>query len=147
MTVPNKVPNKKNSDVSEDLFRPSAGGRKTGAERVEQIKKKAKNIRRTLDQLSDRDPKNVRAIALNYEFGKKKAPRIVATGRGKIAENILQLAEENQVPLYEDENLTELLSKLDLDTEIPPQLFTLVAEVLAVVYQMNKLSNNKSKSN
>jgi flagellar biosynthesis protein len=106
---------------------------------------KSKNIRRSLDDLTPKDRKNVRAIALNYEFGKKKAPRIVATGRGKIAESILQLAEENQVPLYEDESLTELLSKLDLDTEIPPQLFALVAEVLAVVYQMNKLSKSKGK--
>ena len=111
---------------------------------IERIKKRAKKLKQRVDELEGKTPKkNIRAIAINYDYGKGKAPRIVATGKGNIAKQILELAEEHKVPLYEDEDLTELLSKLDLDVEIPPQLFTLVAEVLAVVYQMNKIAKRK----
>ena len=62
-----------------------------------------------------------------------------------VAQKILKVAEENKVPFFEDKSLTDLLAKLDLDVEVPPELFTLVAEVLAVVYQMDKMAKKRSK--
>ena len=90
-------------------------------------------------ELSFEDKKQVHAVALKYDVDKGKAPRIMATGKGSVAEMILQVAESNKVPFYEDDTLVDILSKLDLDTEIPPELFTLVAEILAFVYQLDKL--------
>lgn len=102
-----------------------------------------KKLKKTLDQLSDKDPKTLRVSAIKYDVQKDRAPKIVASGRGVIAQDILKLAEENRVPLYEDPNLAELLSKLDLDTDIPPVLFPLVAEVLALVYQLEIMAKKR----
>jgi flagellar biosynthesis protein len=109
------------------------------------LQEKSKKLKRRIEDLSIADKRKVRAIAVKYEPGKKKAPKIVATGRGKVAEQILQLAEDNRIPMFEDQALTDLLSKLDLDMEIPPELYTLVAEVLAFVYQLNSLAKKKRK--
>ena len=61
----------------------------------------------------------------------------------KIAEKILKVAAENQVPMCPDPTLTDLLSKLEIQEEIPPELYTLVAEILAFVYQLDKLSKKR----
>lgn len=79
-----------------------------------------------------------KAAALRYKHGKDSAPKVVAKGRGKIAEKIVALAEENQVPLVEDPHLVQMLEALDVDTHIPAELYQAVAEVLAFVYRMNK---------
>jgi flagellar biosynthesis protein len=77
------------------------------------------------------------AAALRYEPEKDDAPRLVAKGRGKIAERIIELAREHGVTIYEDHELTEVLSRLDLNQMIPPELYYAVAEVLAFVYRLN----------
>ena len=82
----------------------------------------------------DKSPK---AVALKYEGEKDKAPRIIAKGRGDIAEKIIGIAREHDVPLYEDKNLVQILEALDLETEIPPELYRAVAEVLAFIYRLN----------
>ena len=106
--------------------------------------KDTKKLKKHVDQLSsDKDPKKLRVSAIKYDIQKDRAPKIVASGRGAIAQDILRLAEENRVPLYEDPNLAELLSKLDLETEVPPVLFPLVAEVLALVYQLEIMSKKR----
>lgn len=102
-----------------------------------------KQIKRYRDELTLPERSKLRAIAIKYDVKKDKAPKIIATGRGTIAEEILKIAEENKVPLYEDDSLTDLLSKLDVESEIPPELYTLVAEVLAFVYQLDKLSKKR----
>lgn len=79
-----------------------------------------------------------KAAALRYAQGKDQAPRVVAKGRGKIADKIIALAEANQVPLVEDRNLIQMLEALDVDTEIPPELYQAVAEVLVFVYRLNQ---------
>ena len=107
------------------------------------LNKKARKLKRHLDELQLPERKDLRAIAVKYQVGKDKAPKIVATGRASVDEKILELAEENRIPFYEDETLTELLSKLDLNTEIPGELYTLVAEVLAFVYQLDKMKKTK----
>jgi flagellar biosynthesis protein len=82
----------------------------------------------------DKSPK---AVALKYDVSKDRAPRVVARGRGAIAEKIMAIARENHVPLYEDQNLVQILEALELETEIPPELYRAVAEVLAFIYRLN----------
>ncbi len=78
-----------------------------------------------------------RAVALRYDRVKDGAPRVVAKGRGQVAENIIAVAREHGVPLHEDPNLAATLSALDIETEIPPELYRAVAEVLAFIYRLN----------
>jgi len=78
-----------------------------------------------------------KAVALKYEKEKDGAPRIVAKGRGVIAQKIIEAARAHCVPLYEDKNLAQVLEALDLETEIPPELYRAVAEVLAFIYRLN----------
>ncbi|RAP33566.1 hypothetical protein DID75_01830 [Candidatus Marinamargulisbacteria bacterium SCGC AG-410-N11] len=108
-------------------------------------KTNAKRLKKSKDLLTNTTKSNRQAIALKYDVDKDKAPKIIATGKGYIADMILQVAEENQVPFYEDENLTQLLSKLDINDEIPGDLYTLVAEVLAFVFQLDKLAKKRKK--
>ena len=81
--------------------------------------------------------KKAKAVALKYETEKDSAPRVVAKGRDLIAEKIIETAKAHNVPLYEDKNLVQVLEALDLDTEIPPELYRAVAEVLAFIYRLN----------
>jgi flagellar biosynthesis protein len=82
----------------------------------------------------DKSPK---AVALRYHHGQDQAPSVVAKGRGNVAQNIIALAREHQVPLVEDQQLVEMLEALDVDTEIPDTLYRAVAEVLVFVYRLN----------
>lgn len=79
-----------------------------------------------------------KAVALSYEVG-EKAPKIVATGKGELAEKIVKTAEDSQVPVHKDEKLTETLSKLEIGDFIPPELYEVVAEILVFVDDMEKL--------
>jgi len=85
------------------------------------------------------------AIALRYDIDRDKAPLIIASGRGPVADEILRIAEDNKIPLYEDPELSKLLSKLELDSEIPPELYTLVAEVLFFVYKLDRMAEKREK--
>lgn len=76
------------------------------------------------------------AVALQYDPNSDDAPRVVATGRGEIADKILLIAQQNQVPIREDPILAQALSMVDLDAEIPPELYAVVAEVLGWVYRL-----------
>ena len=82
----------------------------------------------------DKTPK---AVALRYEKDKDHAPRVIAKGRGEIARKIIEIAAAHNLPLYEDKNLVPILEALDLEIEIPPELYRAVAEVLAFVYRLN----------
>jgi flagellar biosynthesis protein len=79
-----------------------------------------------------------KAAALKYQKGKDSAPKLVAKGKGTIAEKILMIAREHQVPIREDAQLAEMLSALDLYQEIPPELYKAVAEILAFIYKITK---------
>ena len=79
-----------------------------------------------------------KAAALRYDAKKESAPKVVAKGKGKIAEQIIQVARDNKVPIKDDPQLVEVLSTLDLYQEIPPELYRAVAEILAFVYRMTK---------
>ena len=79
-----------------------------------------------------------RAVALRYEPEKQRAPKVVAKGRGFVAENILAAAQRNTIPVYQNKSLVNMLMALELDREIPPELYRAVAEVLAYVYRIDK---------
>jgi flagellar biosynthesis protein len=89
----------------------------------------------------DRDKK---AVALKYKRGQDAAPKIAAKGRGAIAEKILALAREHGVAIQKDTTLLEALYRLDINEEIPEELYKVVAEVLAFVYRMNRLRKGLS---
>lgn len=78
-----------------------------------------------------------KAVALRYEPGRDEAPSVAAKGRGKLAERIIALAREHGVPIKEDPDLVEVLARLEVDQEIPPELYLVVAEILAFVYKSN----------
>jgi flagellar biosynthesis protein len=80
----------------------------------------------------------LRATALRYDAEKDGAPRIVATGAGEIARRILELAAEQGVPVREEPALVEALRQLELDQEIPGELYAAVAEVLVWAYGLEK---------
>ncbi len=79
-----------------------------------------------------------RAAALRYDAEKDRAPRVVAKGSGKVAEKIIELARKHGIPLREDPVLIEILSQLDLQQEIPPAVYSVVAEILAFIYRLNR---------
>ncbi|NQU16939.1 MAG: EscU/YscU/HrcU family type III secretion system export apparatus switch protein [Candidatus Saganbacteria bacterium] len=85
------------------------------------------------------------AIALRYDTDKDKAPLVLATGRGPVADEILRIADENKIPLYEDPELVKLLSKLEIDAEVPPELYVLVAEVLFFVYKLDRMAEKRDR--
>lgn len=77
-----------------------------------------------------------KAVALHYDKDKDIAPRVVAKGKGVSAEKIIQIAHENNLPIQEDHDLVELLSKVELDQEIPEKLYVAVAEVFTFLYRI-----------
>lgn len=79
-----------------------------------------------------------KAIALRYDMEKDEVPVVVAKGQGFIAERIKHLALESGVPVKEDRELADYLMALDLYEEIPAELYTVVAEILAFIYRMDK---------
>jgi flagellar biosynthesis protein len=101
------------------------------------------------DNLAESAPKTPTerkaAIAIRYDIDRDKAPLVIASGRGLVADEILRIAEDNQIPLYEDPEMAKLLAKLELDTEIPPELYTLVAEVLFFVYRLDRMAQKRER--
>jgi len=78
-----------------------------------------------------------KAAAINYDQAQSMAPKVVAKGKGHIADQIIQVARENDVPLHEDRNLANILEAMELETEIPAELYRAVAEVLVFIYRLN----------
>ncbi len=79
-----------------------------------------------------------RAVALGYDIKQDEAPRILATGSGDIAKKIIELAKENNIPLYKDPDLIEVLRKVEVGELIPTEVFFVIAEILAFVYKANQ---------
>ena len=95
----------------------------------------------------NQNPKNLKnAVALAYGAG-SKAPVVVASGKGVIAEQIIQLAKENGVYVHESKELVALLMDIDLDQEIPANLYLVVAELLAWLYQIEAAIPPSLKTN
>ena len=77
------------------------------------------------------------AVALHYDRTPGSAPRVVASGRGKIAEKILETAAAAGIDIVEDADLIEVLARIPIGDEIPDELFQAVAEILAFIYRLN----------
>jgi flagellar biosynthesis protein len=90
-----------------------------------------------------KEDKIKKAVALKYDRGKDAAPKVTAKGRGAVADKILALARENRIPIEQDSTLMEALYRLDINEEIPEELYQVVAELLAFIYRMNKLKKSR----
>ena len=80
------------------------------------------------------------AIALEYDPS-DEAPRVIASGRGLVAEKIIEKAKEADVPIHRDDKLADTLSRLEIGDMIPPELYEVVAEILIFVDSMDKIKN------
>lgn len=80
------------------------------------------------------------AIALEYN-PQEDAPKVIASGRGKLAERIIERAQESDVPIHRDDKLADTLSRLEIGDMIPPELYEVVAEILVFVDDMEKLKS------
>lgn len=79
------------------------------------------------------------AVALRYKPEQEdSAPVVVAKGKGIVADKIIETAEQHGIPMQQDASLVEVLSKIDLNQQIPPELYQLVAEILSFVYRADK---------
>lgn len=78
-----------------------------------------------------------KAVALRYQPSRDQAPVVSAKGQGLLAQKIIAMAQEHGVPIKEDPDLVEILARLEVDQEIPAELYLVVAEILAFVYKAN----------
>ena len=85
------------------------------------------------------------SVALEYVPG-EEAPKIIASGKGVLAEKIIERAKEADVPVYEDSKLANTLSKLEIGDMIPPELYSVVAEILVFVADMDRLRSKVKKT-
>ena len=79
-----------------------------------------------------------KAVALKYDAELSGAPKVTAKGEGFTAENIIKIAKLHDIPIKKDEDLVELLSQLDVDREVPPEMYKAIAEVFSFIYKMTK---------
>jgi len=82
-----------------------------------------------------------KAVALKYDAQKSSAPKVTAKGEGFTAQTIIKIAQENGIPIKKDEDLVEMLSKLDIDKEVPEQMYKAIAEVFSFIYNITKEKN------
>ena len=85
------------------------------------------------------------AIALEYDPS-DEAPRVIASGRGELAERIIEKAKEVNVPVHRDDKLADTLSRLEIGDMIPPELYEVVAEILVFVDSMDKIKAKMAKA-
>ncbi len=87
---------------------------------------------------AEESKKSKKAVALRYRPEADAAPKITAKGSGLVADKIIALAREHGIPIKDDPDLVEVLAKLDINEEVPPSVYVIVAELLAFVYGMNR---------
>ncbi len=92
------------------------------------------------NQKKKRDTAGPSAAVIRYDEGKDQIPTIVAHGKGAIAQQIIALAKENDIPMQEDATLVANLIDMDLGENIPPQLYSVIAEILLMVEEMERNS-------
>ncbi len=93
-------------------------------------------IQKWFNQKRRKELNGATAAVIRYDADKDKAPVIVAHGKGAVAQKIIELAKENDVPLQEDSSLVETLIDMDLGDNIPPQLYSVIAEILLMLEEM-----------
>ncbi|ANB62004.1 EscU/YscU/HrcU family type III secretion system export apparatus switch protein [Anoxybacteroides amylolyticum] len=87
--------------------------------------------------------KRKQAVALAYNSQEHIAPVVVAKGKGKVAEQVIAVAKANGIPIQEDPSLVQLLSELEINDAIPEQLYKVVAELFAFIYQLERTFGEK----
>ena len=92
-------------------------------------------------QDNNNNPKQ--AVALSYDPA-EDAPKVIASGRGALAERIIEKAKEAEVPIHRDDKLADTLSRLEIGEMIPPELYEVVAEILIFVDSMDKIKGKLS---
>ncbi len=90
--------------------------------------------------MEEKKSKVKQAVALEYNPS-EDAPRVIASGRGALAERIIEKAQESNVPVHRDDKLADTLSRLEIGDLIPPELYEVVAEILVFVDAMDKLKS------
>ncbi|MCQ2543173.1 MAG: EscU/YscU/HrcU family type III secretion system export apparatus switch protein [Lachnospiraceae bacterium] len=83
--------------------------------------------------------KRRQAIALEYDPNEDNAPKVIASGKGALADRIIDMAKDNKIPVHKDSKLANTLSRLEIGQEIPPELYEVVAEILVFVDAMDKI--------
>ncbi len=86
----------------------------------------------------EKNTKDKTAVAIKYDPG-DTAPKIIATGKGAVAEKIIEKGQEENIPFYKDDQLADTLSRLEIGDMIPPELYEVVAEILVFVSDMDKI--------
>ena len=94
--------------------------------------------------MAEEKKKIKQAIALEYNPA-EDAPKVIASGRGLIAEKIIEKAKESEVPIHRDDKLADTLSRLEIGDMIPPELYEVVAEILVFVDAMDKLKGKMNR--
>ena len=94
--------------------------------------------------MDDEQKKVKQAIALEYDPS-DEAPRVVASGKGILADKIIEKARESSVPIHRDDKLADTLSRLEIGEMIPPELYEVVAEILVFVDAMDKIKSKMDK--
>jgi flagellar biosynthesis protein len=84
-----------------------------------------------------------KAAALKYDQEKDGAPKLTASGKGETAKTIIKIAEQNGIPIKQDEDLVNMLSEIELNQEIPVELYKAVAEVFSFIYGISNNSGMK----
>ena len=97
--------------------------------------------------MKNNNPVLHKAVSLQYKKGKNAAPKVTAKGQGWMADRIIKMAQENNIPIREDKDLLHLLSEIDVGQEVPESLYKVVAELLAWVYQINQDYPGSEKAN
>ena len=91
------------------------------------------------------EKKTKQAIALAYDPN-NEAPTVIASGKGALAERIIEKEQESDVPVHRDDKLADTLSRLDIGDMIPPELYEVVAEILVFVDAMDKIKAKMDKA-
>ncbi len=86
----------------------------------------------------NKNNKDKKAAALQYDINKDKAPKIIASGKGDIAKKILEKAKEENIKIEKDQDLVEILVQMEIGEEIPPELYEVIAEILSFIYDLEE---------
>lgn len=87
--------------------------------------------------------KSQKAVALSYKEKQDVAPKVVTSGKGIIAEKIIELAHENNIPIHSDGDLVEILSVLEIGEYIPVEVYSVIAEIFSHIYEKNEQIKNR----
>ncbi|MFP4021314.1 MAG: EscU/YscU/HrcU family type III secretion system export apparatus switch protein [Halanaerobium sp.] len=87
------------------------------------------------------NPETKKTVALKYDQNSDKAPKIIASGKGSIAEQIIKKARKENIPIKEDKDVVQVLAELNIGDEIPEELYTVIAEILSFFYKLEDLQS------